>query len=70
LAGSTSPDARLLAGVPVQVVAARLGYADPSITLRVDAHVISEQLAEAAEIFAQAIASHGQSLLVTDHAAP
>ncbi|GAA1565384.1 tyrosine-type recombinase/integrase [Actinomadura kijaniata] len=43
----------LLAGVPVHVVAARLGHADPSITLRVYAHVINEQLAEAAEIFAR-----------------
>jgi hypothetical protein len=33
----------------------RLGHADPSITLRVNAHVISEQLAEAAVIFARAI---------------
>jgi integrase len=47
----------LLAGVPVHVVAARLGHADPSITLRVYAHVISEQLAEAADIFARAIAA-------------
>jgi integrase len=44
----------LRAGVPVHVVAARLGHADPSITLRVYAHVISEQLAEAAAIFAVA----------------
>src|SRR5690606_30786186 len=29
----------LLAGVPVHVVAARLGHADPAITLRVYAHV-------------------------------
>jgi integrase len=43
----------LLAGVPVHVVAARLGHADPAITLRVYAHVINEQLAEAAEIFAK-----------------
>jgi integrase len=47
----------LLAGVPVHVVAARLGHAAPSITLRVYAHVISEQLAEAADIFARAIAT-------------
>lgn len=47
----------LLAGVPVHVVAARLGHADPSITLRVYAHVISDQLAEAADIFARAIAA-------------
>jgi integrase len=46
----------LLAGVPVHVVAARLGHADPSITLRVYAHVVSEQLAEAADIFARSVA--------------
>jgi len=40
----------LLAGVPVHVVAARLGHADPSITLRVYVHVISDQLTEAADI--------------------
>jgi len=45
----------LRAGVPVHVVAARLGHADPSITLRVYAHVISDQLAEAAAIFARAV---------------
>jgi integrase len=32
----------------VHVIAARLGYADPSITLRVYAYVISDQLTEAA----------------------
>ena len=45
----------LLAGVPVHVVAARLGHADPAITLRVYAHVVNEQLAEAATIFADRI---------------
>ena len=40
----------------VHVVAARLGHADPSITLRVYAHVISDQLTEAAGIFARAVA--------------
>ncbi|WP_344933041.1 tyrosine-type recombinase/integrase [Sphaerisporangium flaviroseum] len=45
----------LLAGVPVHVVAARLGHADPSITLGVYAHVIRTAEASAAEIFAQAI---------------
>jgi integrase len=49
----------LLAGVPVHVVAARLGHADPSITLRVYAHVISDQLTEAADIFARAISDTG-----------
>jgi integrase-like protein len=39
------------------VVAARLGHADPSITLRVYAHVISDQLTEAADIFARAVAA-------------
>lgn len=65
--GSSLPHARLhdlrhvhattllRAGVPVHVVAARLGHADPSITLRVYAHVAGEQLAEAAAIFARAI---------------
>ena len=45
----------LLAGAPVHVVAARLGHADPSITLRVYAHVISNQRSEAADTFAQAM---------------
>jgi len=49
----------LLAGAQVHVVAARLGHADPSITLRVDAHVISNQLAEAADVFAQLIKAAG-----------
>ncbi len=49
----------LLAGVPVHVVAARLGHADPSITLRVYAHVISDQPTEAADIFARTIADTG-----------
>jgi integrase len=45
----------LRAGVPVHVMAVRLGHADPSITLRVYAHVVGEQLAEAAAIFARAV---------------
>lgn len=45
----------LLAGVPVHVVAARLGHADPAITLRVYAHVIRTAEAAAADIFAQAV---------------
>lgn len=47
----------LRAGVPVHVVGAQLGHADPSITLRVHAHVISEQLAGATVIFARAVGS-------------
>ncbi|MET8161812.1 tyrosine-type recombinase/integrase [Sphaerisporangium sp. NPDC005289] len=45
----------LLAGVPVHVVAARLGHADPAITLRVYAHVINEQMAMAADVFASVV---------------
>jgi len=46
----------LLAGVPVHVVAAGFGHADPSITLSVYAHVVSEQLAE---VFAREIEKAG-----------
>jgi integrase len=45
----------LLSGAPVHVVAARLGHADPAITLRVYAHVIRTAEAAAADIFAQAV---------------
>jgi integrase len=45
----------LLSGVPVHVVAARLGHADPAVTLRVYAHVIRSAEAAAADIFAQAM---------------
>lgn len=45
----------LLAGVPVHVVAARLGHADPAVTLRVYAHVLREQAAGVGDIFAQAV---------------
>ncbi|MCG5215436.1 site-specific integrase [Streptosporangium sp. KLBMP 9127] len=45
----------LLAGVSVHVVAARLGHADPAITLRVYAHVIRSAESAVADIFAQAI---------------
>ena len=45
----------LLAGVPVHVVAARLGHADPAVTLRVYAHVLREQAATVGDIFAQAV---------------
>lgn len=43
----------LLAGVPVHVVAARLGHADPAITLRVYAHVIRTAEVAAADVFAR-----------------
>jgi integrase len=45
----------LLSGVPVHVVAARLGHADPAITLRVYAYVIRTAETAAADIFAQAV---------------
>ncbi len=45
----------LLSGVPVHIVAARLGHAGPAITLRVYAHVIRSAEAAAADIFAQAV---------------
>ncbi|MGS2645042.1 tyrosine-type recombinase/integrase [Streptosporangium sp. G12] len=45
----------LLAGVPVHVVAARLGHADPAITLRVYAHVIRSAETAAADVFAKAL---------------
>jgi hypothetical protein len=44
-----------LAGVSVHVVAARLGHADPAITLRVYAHVIRSAETAVADIFARAI---------------
>lgn len=45
----------LLAGVPVHVVAARLGHADPAITLRVYAHVVRAAETAAADVFADAM---------------
>ena len=45
----------LQAGVPVHVVAARLGHADPSVTLRVYAHVLDGQATEVAGVFARAM---------------
>jgi integrase len=45
----------LLAGVPVHVVAARLGHADPAVTLRVYSHVLREHAAGVGDIFAQAV---------------
>ena len=44
-----------LAGVPVHVVAARLGHADPAVTLRVYSHVLREHAAGIRDIFAQAV---------------
>jgi integrase len=44
-----------LEGVPVHVVANRLGHFDPSVTLRVYAHVLRESASGVAEVFAGAI---------------
>lgn len=45
----------LRAGIPVHVVAARLGHVDPAITLRVYAHVLRDQASGVADVFAQVI---------------
>ena len=45
----------LLAGVPVHVVAARLGHADPAVTLRVYSHVLREHALGVGDIFARAV---------------
>jgi integrase len=45
----------LLAGVPVHVVAARLGHADPAVTLRIYSHVLREHALGVGDIFAQAV---------------
>ncbi len=47
----------LLAGVPVHVVAARLGHADAAITLRVYAHVLRENTTDVGDVFATAVSS-------------
>ncbi|WP_368073105.1 tyrosine-type recombinase/integrase [Streptomyces sp. WMMB 322] len=50
-----------LTGVPVHVVAVRLGHRDSSITSRVYAHVIKDQIADVAETFAQALTDNDES---------
>lgn len=45
----------LKAGVPIKVVAERLGHSDPAFTLRIYQHVLSGMQAEAASRFAQLI---------------
>jgi hypothetical protein len=49
------PSVAQLADVPVHVVADRLGHTDPSITLRVYAHVIRQHAAGIADVFAAAV---------------
>lgn len=60
----------LLAGVPVHVVAERLGHADPSITLRVYAHVIRQRTAAVADIFAREIDVSGSEERADDDEDP
>ena len=43
----------LKAGVPVHVVAARLGHGDPAITLRAYAHLLRDQASEVTDVFAR-----------------
>jgi integrase len=45
----TSATLALLAGIPVHVVAARLGHSDPAITLRVYSHLLPTSQWDAAE---------------------
>jgi integrase len=45
----------LAAGVPVHVVAARLGHAHPAVTLRIYSHVLREHTLGAGDVFAQAV---------------
>jgi integrase len=45
----------LLAGAPVHVVAARLGRADPAVTLRVYSHALREHTAGVGDVFAEAV---------------
>jgi integrase len=54
----------LLAGVPVHVVA-RLGHADPAVTLRVYAHVLREQAVGVGDIFAQAASPSVSKAVIT-----
>jgi integrase len=56
----------LLSGVPVHVVADRLGHADPSITLRVYAHVLHERAGEVADIFAAAVSDGLPQTMLSD----
>ena len=48
-------DAAAPRGVPVHVVANRLGDSDPTVTLRVYAHVLKESKSGVADVFASAI---------------
>jgi integrase len=45
----------LRAGIPIKVIAERLGHADPAFTMKQYAHVIPGMQAEAAQIFAEIV---------------
>ena len=49
----------LKAGVPVHVVASRLGHSDAAITLRVYAHVLDDQASQAATVFERLVHEEG-----------
>lgn len=49
----------LKAGVPVHVVAQRLGHATPAITLSIYSHVLPRQQSEAAAAFARPVDETG-----------
>jgi len=51
--------------VPVHVVANRLGHSDPSVTLRVYAHVLRESSSGVADIFARAVERSAVSKFVS-----
>ena len=55
----------LLEGVPVHVVANRLGHSDPAVTLRVYAHVLRVSVAGVADVFAKAVERAGVSKSVS-----
>jgi hypothetical protein len=55
ICGTLHATTLLLAGVPVHVVAARLGHADPAVTLRVYSHVLREHARGVGDVFTQAV---------------
>ena len=52
----TSPTHLLTAGVPVHIVAARLGHSSPMVTLSTYAHVLPRSDEQAAEVMAAVLA--------------
>jgi integrase len=51
----THATVQLRAGVPVHIVAKRLGHKDPSVTLNVYADVIPDDDASAVDVFTKAV---------------